>query len=744
VVLRSPAAPDAIPLRFQLAGGQRLRQVDPATGLPAGSVQVVDGDKPVAAIPPAIAVDAQGQSVPVSYGVDGERLVLNVDTSGDLAWPVLVDPVIGVYDSNGTSEADGSTGWYWPNWKAATYLDAPDTPNPSSWSYCNNAPSNPNKKFYFCKGNLNGASFDGGGIFIKANASQAFAATDWAEWVKYARPDSYIYQFDGASLSNVANHAQMFLGVWSADWGWETGSVIWGNGSTSNDAAPAGTASYMTYPGATVSPGAVRYLKVHNGWPTDPAAPITPGNIAVFGIDMAAGTPGTPQPYIAMGSGATYSSETYAPTIASPTHTNPVPSGWVTSYNDSVSLSANDRGLGMGTLSATGPGLSTSRSACTQNGAPPNTSGLNAQDYYDTCVLSLSVPSTAYSAPEGVNTYTATATDLVGNSSQSTWTAKVDRGAPVVTQSGYLPENDGATIDDPATPIAQGGQPYDLHVDATDESASGTRAGVRSIEIKVNGVRKDYVEQTCPAGSCPMQRDWIFTPSQYPAGTYTIDTVVRDWAGNTTTKSITVYIDRVDEPSDLAEQAPVVPPAPALVPGLKDCTTIVQAANYRYFSLGLSFEGLSVTQRLRTCEQPNEEDWAVRSNDVTFIYGDCTVGAGDAGCEPPLQIQSWPACENSRADYAEGPDGEPVPRQDLTIRGTQASLFDDLTSLEIYTGKTVIAIYGRDAAQVRRAADAVRAEPLNQAPINGPTATSPGGNLDPPAAGSLEGTLTCD
>jgi VCBS repeat protein len=544
LILRSPAAPTSLPLRFSLAAGQRLKLVDSSSDLPPGTVEVLDGDKRIAAVYPALAVDAQGQSVPVSYQLNGDRLVMQVDTSADVGYPLLVDPTIGVYDNNGTSVGSGTTGYTWPNWDPATQTEPPNTTT-NTWSYCNNQASNPSKKYYFCQGSLTGSKTAGGPLFIKPNASLTYNDEEWAQWVHIAPADAYIYRFDAAMLNNVTvAQAQLAVGVRKADGSnWETGDVMWGNGTLGDqgDATPAGSAAYRTPTNPPTNlVNATRYLFVHDGGtyqtnPT-PASAITPANKAVLRLIMSAGQPGgwnTALPYIQMGGAATWESETYAPTLTPVSHTTTPPADWVESYADTISTTATDRGLGMGTISASGPGLSARKDGCTATSGGPT----GAQNLYDACAapppgccLSLALPNSTYTAPQGINNYTLTATDLVGNhnpAQDQTWQVKVDNSPPVIAPlSGTLWNARG-------TQLADG--TYTLHVDATDGSTSSLaaqRSGVASIEVFVDGNQQDAAEQSCPAGSCPLSFDWTLNAADYTGGQHTVEVMATDQLGH--------------------------------------------------------------------------------------------------------------------------------------------------------------------------------------------------------------------
>ena len=70
----------------------------------------------------------------------------------------------------------------------------------------------------------------------------------------------------------------------------------------------------------------------------------------------------------------------------------------------------------------------------------------------------------------------------------------------------------------------------------------------------------------------------------------------------------------------------------------------------RYF-LGQDFESLPLTDTSYSCHRPTPpSDGIAREDLVSFIYGDCTPG-DEGGCAPPLEIQTWPACDRWYAQY---------------------------------------------------------------------------------------------
>jgi hypothetical protein len=127
-----------------------------------------------------------------------------------------------------------------------------------------------------------------------------------------------------------------------------------------------------------------------------------------------------------------------------------------------------------------------------------------------------------------------------------------------------------------------------------------------------------------------------------------------------------------------------------------------------------------------------------RSNFDSYVYGTCEA-TSDQGCAPPLEIQSWPACERSAADYSGGSPDNPErlePIEKFELRGVPARLYDDV-SVELSTGAVTVVIFGRTRAQLLAAAKELRGE---AGPALG---AGPKEDLPSPTAGAQEGTLSC-
>jgi hypothetical protein len=140
--------------------------------------------------------------------------------------------------------------------------------------------------------------------------------------------------------------------------------------------------------------------------------------------------------------------------------------------------------------------------------------------------------------------------------------------------------------------------------------------------------------------------------------------------------------------------------------------------DYTLYYLGESYRGLPLTS---AGLGPGSGNGLRRS--WSFIYGDCTPPAGsDGGCAPPLEVQNWSICTRFPALYpGPTPNTSPMHGAETLPAGG---------GLDVYTGETTVVIFGRDKPAAVRSLTRVEDETLP-------------GELPAPAAGSLEGRLSC-
>jgi hypothetical protein len=156
-----------------------------------------------------------------------------------------------------------------------------------------------------------------------------------------------------------------------------------------------------------------------------------------------------------------------------------------------------------------------------------------------------------------------------------------------------------------------------------------------------------------------------------------------------------------------------------------------QARTFSDFPLlnpGASVDGAPLTAVLRR----NSVTSYVPTNFVSFIYGDC-VALSDSGCAPPAEVQVWPACVRHLALYDTSKPETPTP-ETTSVRGVPAAFFDDGQRLEIHTGRSLVVIFADSRESTLGIAKALRG-------VN--VAIPPEIALPPPAAGAVEGKLSC-
>jgi sugar lactone lactonase YvrE len=137
------------------------------------------------------------------------------------------------------------------------------------------------------------------------------------------------------------------------------------------------------------------------------------------------------------------------------------------------------------------------------------------------------------------------ATDGVGLRREKSLTVEThgDLQAPALALSGTMTEQ--ATLGNTRPN-------YKLKVSATDPgSAEERKSGVASTSIKVDGAVVDSASPGCPAGSCSITREWTLSSNSYSAGSHAVEVKATDAAGRSTTKTLSIKIDRDTTPPQL-------------------------------------------------------------------------------------------------------------------------------------------------------------------------------------------------
>ncbi len=176
------------------------------------------------------------------------------------------------------------------------------------------------------------------------------------------------------------------------------------------------------------------------------------------------------------------------------------------------------------------------------------------------------------------------------------------------------------------------------------------------------------------------------------------------------------------------------------------CTGPKEPINFEIFSAGPSIAGVPLTDFRRRCGGTTPAD-EPPANYTSYIYGDCNIAEGATGCKPPLEIQTWPACERSLAEYSF--QGKPIPRTRLPSRNgaevQEIVLPFGPPRIEVYSKSSTVVIFANDSALAREALGQLRSQEQDTPPATQAVelAGKPDEGLEPPSDGATEGELQC-
>jgi len=501
--LRSASSPESLPLDFDAPAGSELRRKLDSPG----DVELVAAGKQLAQIASPMVVDADGESVPASYAIEGDKLVLKIDhRSRDLRYPLLADPRV-------------SEGYDWHNNVSA---QAP-------WSFVNDAGSG------LFGGDLGTFSNWGKGLRIYTKPNTNIDGLKFARWTFPTTPgDSYYTRFNYWWFAHQP----------SPPGSGPTTCATLALQSNTNFAAPTYDVA-RNYCNANIGPGETQNLCVaENGNPADPCDYNhgTRNNIPLFRLSTW-GNAYRAQAVTLTGQVLLVASDRTDPNLTSQ-HTD---TAWLDGYgNQPVALSGTDGGLGMQNLRIFGPnGFSKVATAhVSNNPAQPICTGSYGSRCPETMTATLDFDKGAM--PEGESTWHADAIDIIQRPDPTvpSWKVRLDRTAP------SDPALSGALANESADLY---GSHRDLEIDAHDD-----HAGVKSVEIQVDDQQKKLFDRSCPTTGCPKDWNdlkWRFVADDYSDGEHKVKVIVKDQLADqfpqgsaernrhTKTKTIDVTID---------------------------------------------------------------------------------------------------------------------------------------------------------------------------------------------------------
>jgi len=512
--LRSPRAPEELVLDLRVPEGAVVQEAA------AGSVAMVRDGELLTTVSAPVAVDAQGQDVPVRMGVRGDQVVVSIaHRDKDLAYPLLVDPVI--EDWWGTPENGGDGTWTW------FHQDLGALDGLQYWfSTQSGVPVNAYAHRTFCfapvscymwnQTEYDPSSPDGLHIYVRPSWEQTYPAGSAASWIyeppgqttRVARADmgvKYLRQRSGNA------HPNMYTGLWRTGVGWIT----------------------STHYGADFN----------NHWTAHFGANSPGPQQVVFGFwtPVQASLPNWRDGYV--GAAIIELTDPESPTIVN-TGVSRVdggdPTKWVQDADFVVRPTATDPGLGVSNFDLTGPGVVAGYSQawhdCDGTKAAPCpaswTVGAADEMMLDAAIM-----------PEGRNVPYLLARDIIDRFSGQNIEVKVDRGDPALALSGAVWDAREVSPAPPGGQVVLSSGVHQLAVNATETGVgagmAGTRSGVEKVEIKIDGETVDSSNVPCAAGNCARTVNWGFDTAQY-SGRHTVEVVATDGAGNSKSESLVV------------------------------------------------------------------------------------------------------------------------------------------------------------------------------------------------------------
>jgi len=344
-----------------------------------------------------------------------------------------------------------------------------------------------------------------------------FVSGDYGQWAYTAPGSAYVYNAHFIDVAHDSDGSAMVQGIARPDGqSWEAG--FWNKNGTQ--------ASGLIPMVETTDSSGNRYQHCTDGFcrPGSGAS----GNKAIFrGLITSPGYRPQHSFYQAFNSTLVYLDDRDVPVLGLPTHGGS-PGAWVDSASYTVSGTVSD-----GTSVVPGLGAKKLRLLVPRTGGGNDEVSAShgcAGGHNDRCPQQWTGGPLSYETadmPEGINTLRLHGQDVLGKeSAPQTWQVKVDRSGPQqqITGDGW-------------TDVAGIIPPGERTINAT---ANDPYSGVKSIEIKIDGVRKHYVTQSCPSGSCSMSTTYRYDSGDYPPEEHTIEVISTDQVGNQTTDSKTV------------------------------------------------------------------------------------------------------------------------------------------------------------------------------------------------------------
>lgn len=540
-LLQAPTAPHSQTYKLSLPYGATL---SPSAD---GGAEVAEGDRSSLRVFPPMAMDAEGNEVPVSLEVSGDSFTVRAAPQEGVAYPILVDPVIESHNWYGYQNPDGLHAWQ-------------GSSNNQGLLY------NEHSALGYPGTDLR--AVNGFTLAYNAEAQWAYSVPRYASDIEDfgSAPTSYVSAMTLTDLFFVTNqdkslYPMMATGIWSPtakNW-----LIAWGHGGNTGNIEDLGT----TYTFTNSSQA---------------------GKQAVDNV-LWAGETHT----------MTSDRETYVGSTAVQLADSGAPTGTVTESKTwydkapvpSLEFSAEDTGLGIQSFSladqASPPHSWSTAVGCTgtvSSPCPRRWSRAQGERLtFDPSDL-----------PDGIDPISVTVKDPVGNSATANTHIKIDHTAPSLNLAGSVTEQSVVGTSRPR---------YVLQANAADGTPSAPQSGVASLTIKLDGTTVGSWSPGCNTQNCEMQKDWTLEAADYSLGDHSLEVTATDAVGRATTKVQTLSLT-ADEAAPAVSVTGSLKGSPTgwiESPGTYSATAVSSDGGAGVVELRLVLDGQTISSHTQAC-----------------------------------------------------------------------------------------------------------------------------------------------
>lgn len=503
VQMRSADSPEQYVLDVDIPEGailRRARSKDPIADDPPQAIEMTRADQTLGYIYPPNAYDADGEPIPSSMTLDGDRIVLDVKHRGlEIRYPAIVDPEVIQWGRGAGNYGD------WPRWYWRQNLQG----GPHGFGSARNDPA-----YYY-------------GLYQSMPTNSGFYNGAYAQWYFKAPPYTYVYRAIFGNVAHAPYASRAYQGIAEPNLTYWEGGVDMFN-------------QYGQYAGNPGGPWGHAYSGYNHDFCYQPRCDRSRGpdqNTAVFGMEAynpygVIGT-GSNRPTTTMGWADVYLGDRTPP--AKPRITaGPTSGEWFDDGNAAQTLNADTYDEGLGSYSLTLNGA-------TSGGGPRYAScPYGVENKTLACPRNLGA-GWSYRLSQGTNYLSVSAQDVVGNNSvgAASFTRRVDRSNPSsVSLSGGLATSAGKAVDSASKVRVIGRDSY-----------SGVRrlellVDERSVESTMPGIQVATQADTGTVGAS-LDRELDFDPVNLTEGPHRVKVRTTDGVNRSTdSTTIQVIVDR--------------------------------------------------------------------------------------------------------------------------------------------------------------------------------------------------------